>query len=191
MNTGRLIEICADLLMDLAMRIGRVSEMFDRVSKSLHEQAMRDLATAIVHELDDIDDGSDAGGEAVPDLSQQREVGQPLLSTSTESWTVPGPPSQSPIISPYSATGRTGTRHRLEAAASLGAALRSEYGEFSRSRSFDREHEQEQRADRGWQRLGDVANQVVKAAVVTGAIRGYIPRPVASEIVASKKLRDA
>lgn len=49
----------------------------------------------------------------------------------------------------------------------------------------------ENRPDRGWQKVGDVALRVVKAAVVTGAIRGYIPRPVASHIVGNKKLRDA
>jgi len=182
MNAGRLIEIRADLLMDLALKIGCVAELFDRVSKSLHEQAMRDLASAIVHELEDIDG---AGDEAVPQVSHFGSG--TAASDHTEFSTSFAELENRPVQ--RDGTDRPPTP--AEAAAALGAALRSEYGESSCSRSFEREHEQEQRPDRGWQRLGDVTNQVVKAAVVTGAIRGHIPRPVASEIVASKTLRDA
>ena len=75
-------------------------------------------------------------------------------------------------------------------------------GTSSRSRSIGREHEQRpetptstaqppDRPDRGWQRVGDVALGVVKAAVVAGAIRGVIPRPLADRVVGSKTLRGA
>lgn len=47
------------------------------------------------------------------------------------------------------------------------------------------------RPDRGWQQVGDVALRVVKAAVVAGAIRGVIPRAVASRIISSKTLKGA
>jgi hypothetical protein len=42
----RLIELRGDLLMGLAIGMGRVSEMFDRISSALHAQAMSDLAQA-------------------------------------------------------------------------------------------------------------------------------------------------
>lgn len=48
-----------------------------------------------------------------------------------------------------------------------------------------------QRPDRGWQKAGDAARRVVKAAVVAGAMRGIIPRAVASRIVSSKTLKGA
>jgi len=43
------------------------------------------------------------------------------------------------------------------------------------SRYWADQRENENRPDRGWQKAGDVALSVVKAAVVTGAIRGFIP----------------
>jgi hypothetical protein len=44
----RLIDIRGDLLMTWALRIGRLSEAFERLSKSLHQRAMSDLARSLL-----------------------------------------------------------------------------------------------------------------------------------------------
>lgn len=118
-------------------------------------------------------------------MSQDREIGT--------SGTVP---TDADFGTAVAAAGKSPVQHedgdwRWTPAGAVGAGepLAGQDGEFSRSSPHEREHEK--RPDRGWQKVGDVALRVVKAAVVTGAIRGYIPRPVASRIVGTKKLRDA